>query len=180
MSGIRAGNFAHECIKGSWIRSGPYSVRHQLLITELVGKIYPSVAEKGFLIQGPVVLEIDSENVFLPDLLFLRKEEAHRIEPYKIYGKANWVCEVLISETAYFDLKWKVQVYEATGVEEYWIIDPYDLETIGYQLVKGRFQKHFHGKGKLESDFLALSIVFGTVFSELSQEERGKNDENGI
>jgi len=65
-------------------------------------------------------------------------------------------------------------------VEEYWIIDPYDLETIGYQLVNGRFQKHFHGKGKLESDFLALSIVFGTVFSELSQEESGKNDENGI
>lgn len=60
------------------------------------------------------------------------------------------MIEILFPSTAEFDLNHKKDVYERSGVSEYWIVDPKDASTHGYYLDHGKYVPFYESKSKLE------------------------------
>jgi Uma2 family endonuclease len=57
-------------------------------------------------------------------MVFVPREELHRIGEQSIDGPPALVVEILSPTNAYYDLVHKKDVYESSGVKEYWIVDP--------------------------------------------------------
>ena len=56
-----------------------------------------------------------------------------------VHGAPDLVVEILSPSTAARDKGYKKDVYEASGVREYWIVNPMDRSVEVYLLVNGRF-----------------------------------------
>lgn len=54
----------------------------------------------------------------------------------------------------------KKEVYERSGVAEYWIVDSMDKSTIGHRIENGKYQSTYKGKNKLELNNPKLKIKF--------------------
>ena len=67
-----------------------------------------------------------------PDLLFIEKSRYFIIQEKRIVGAPDLVVEVISPSTAYIDLKYKKDLYENSGVKEYWIVDPQDYSIEVY------------------------------------------------
>ncbi len=57
-------------------------------------------------------------------------------------------------------MKKKFQVYERYGVQEYFIVDPEDIEVEGYRSSGGRLHEFLREKGKLVFQVLNGTLVF--------------------
>jgi Uma2 family endonuclease len=78
-----------------------------------------------------------------PDILFVKKENKHRFTRMFLEGPADFVVEIISPESITRDRKTKFAEYAASGVSEYWIVDPdkkkadfYVLEDSNYKRVK--------------------------------------------
>ena len=78
-----------------------------------------------------------THDVVQPDLLFVAREHADRVEHANVKGAPDLLVEVLSPTTRRVDERTKRDRYRATGVAEYWIVDP-ELETIKVHRWAGR------------------------------------------
>ena len=62
--------------------------------------------------------------MYQPDILFVAKHRLALLTEQQAEGAPDLVVEVLSPATGYYDLTKKRRVYEAAGVQEYWIVDP--------------------------------------------------------
>jgi Uma2 family endonuclease len=102
----------------------------------------------------------DDENVFQPDILFVSNERLHVIEEDGLYGAPDLVIEILSPSTAKYDLGEKKDVYERSGVKEYWIIDPATESVHGYFLTNGLFDEIANDKNIIRSRLLNTEFRF--------------------
>ena len=80
-------------------------------------------------------------NVFQPDLIVVKKENCDILKHGKaIYGVPDMVVEVLSKSTRKRDVTVKKDAYEANGVKEYWIVNPWEKSVAVYILRDGKFQ----------------------------------------
>ena len=103
-------------------------------------------------------------NLFSPDLVVITAENFGIMSKRNaIYGVPDMVVEVLSKSTRKIDLSLKKNSYEACGVKEYWIIDPWTKFVDVYLLREGRyfFDEQYHKYSEEEWD-------------ELSTEERAE------
>ncbi len=163
----KTGPYGYELIKGDLVEVKPTHVNHQLIITELVAQLHPlhQTHLKGTLIAGPIALYVSDDTVLLPDLVYLAPENKEALQGTVIMRKADWVCEVLTSETAMYDMEVKPQLYASIGVKEYWIIDPFTLEVEGYTFQNHKTKLHTQAKGIIDSDYLSCLVRIGISFS---------------
>jgi Uma2 family endonuclease len=82
------------------------------------------------------------------------------LRPDGVHGPPDVVVEILSPSTGYYDMKKKFQVYERSGVQEYFIVDPEDLEVVGYRNNRGKFNEFLREKGKITSAVLGGEILF--------------------
>jgi Uma2 family endonuclease len=80
--------------------------------------------ELGEVFYAPVDVHLSDEETYQPDILFISNDRLGIIGVVKIEGAPDLVIEILSPSTAYYDLRHKKQVYEESGVQEYWIVDP--------------------------------------------------------
>ena len=59
-----------------------------------------------------------------PDILFLAKENLHRLKPTFVDGAADLIIEIISPESRERDRVEKFGEYQIAGVREYWLIDP--------------------------------------------------------
>src|SRR5207248_2018052 len=71
-----------------------------------------------------------------PDILFVAKENAERIQTAHLDGPADLVVEIVSPDSSARDRGDKLVEYEAAGVREYWVIDPIRRDASFYQLAK--------------------------------------------
>jgi Uma2 family endonuclease len=136
-----------ELIDGvAWNMSPAPSSRHQSILVELCVQVAPHV--KGtrcrvFVAPFDVLLpetgsqrEDDVPNVVQPDLTGIC--DPSRITERGCFGAPDWVVEILSPWTLKKDLDAKFDLYERSGIREYWVIDPgsstihvYRLEASG-------------------------------------------------
>ena len=79
-------------------------------------------------------------NIFRPDLIVMTKENAGLINWNRgIHGVPDMVVEVLSRSTRVKDTTVKKNSYEACGVKEYWIVDPYMKVVDVFLLQDGKY-----------------------------------------
>ena len=117
-----------ELINGEAFDMSPSPrTRHQQIVLSLASKLVVHLNGKPcqpFSAPLDVFLvdDQDPDTVVQPDVLVVCDET--KIQENGIHGAPDFVAEILSDSTAYKDLGRKKELYERTGVREYWIINP--------------------------------------------------------
>ncbi len=105
------------------------------------------------------------ENVVQPDVIVVCDPE--KIERRGIRGAPDLVIEVLSPNTSKRDWNEKFNLYEKTGVKEYWIVDPLGRVIHQYVSKSNRFEliKMHEDKSTVESPSIeGLKVELSKIF----------------
>ena len=134
-----------ELIGGEIIVSPSPSAKHQKIAGDLFFKMRLFKETKK--IPGEIFYEIDvrlsNEDVVRPDIVYVSDES--KIGEW-IEGAPDLVVEILSPTSAMRDLVDKKDLYERSGVKEYWVVDPENEEMIVFYNEGGRFEVSCRGK----------------------------------
>lgn len=84
----------------------------------------------GWWIGTEVEIELEPDNVFLPDVAGWRRDRVpERPKGRPVRTRPDWVCEILSPSTAGRDAVKKLRAYHRASVPHYWILDP-ERETL--------------------------------------------------
>ena len=115
---------------------------HQILAARIF-KLIDSYLEQsnsgGICLFAPLDVQLDEENIFQPDLLYIAESRKAELIKDHIYGAPDLIVEILSPSTAYYDLRQKKDIYEKYGVKEYILIDPLQLNAEIYILEENHF-----------------------------------------
>ncbi|HZQ08770.1 MAG TPA: Uma2 family endonuclease [Anaerolineae bacterium] len=131
-----------ELIDGVMIMPSPASRIHENLFGFLYSLLRVFVEEHslGVVLGSRTAVELAIDQVYEPDILFIRQERSAINQEKGVFGAPDFVIEILSMSTAQHDRGTKLKAYERAGVREYWIIDPYGpAGTEFYQLQQGSF-----------------------------------------
>ena len=112
----------------------------------VIGRLYMLIDnyleenESGYVFSDNIDVRFPNGTLLKPDLcIVLEKNESIIDWLSGIYGVPDMVVEVLSKSTRKNDLTIKKDIYEAQGVREYWIIDPYMKAISVYLLRDGKY-----------------------------------------
>lgn len=130
-----------QLIDGEIIMSPSPVPKHQLVIMRLAARlqIFCEKNDAGLVLTAPQDVFFNEHEAYQPDILFISKKNKHIIHEDCIRGTPNLVVEVLSPSTAYYDLRHKKRVYEAYGVQEYWIVDTHEERVEIHSLQEGKY-----------------------------------------
>jgi Uma2 family endonuclease len=156
-----------QLIDGEAVISVPPIPKQQAIVVETIF-LFKTLAKTkgGSVYTSPIEVYLDNENIFEPDVLYIKPDSACKVEEKRLVGAPNLVVEVLSPSTAKFDRHQKYQAYEKHGVEEYWIIDPIH-ETLEVWIGKNtKFTRQgAYGKtDSFESQVLGETVEVKTLF----------------
>ncbi len=87
---------------------------------------------------------LTDDDRFIPDAMIVCNKSI--IKPDGIHGAPDLIVEVLSPSTAKNDRGYKKDLYEQSGVKEYWIVDPTVRSIEAYLLEDGKYSmKDFYG-----------------------------------
>jgi len=136
----------HEIIDGDHYVTPAPSTTHQTVSKRLQYQLYTQIelAGLGLVFNAPCDVQLTDHDIVQPDLIVVLKERARMITPTKINGVPDLVVEILSASMASHDTELKKQLYERTGVGEYWIADPENQKLDRYRLVDGVYHLEPH------------------------------------
>ncbi|HWR90187.1 MAG TPA: Uma2 family endonuclease, partial [Dissulfurispiraceae bacterium] len=118
-------------------------------------------------LSAPIDVYLSETNTLQPDIIFIAKERLFIIGEKKIEGAPDLVIEILSPANAYYDLRTKKDVYEQSGVREYWIVDPIQKGIEVYVNRESRFElaSSMRGKGEINSHILPdFTVILDRIF----------------
>lgn len=137
--GVRA-----EWVDGEVIMSPPASYAHQELVSFLssVLRVYVETQALGWIVTAPFQMRLTQiSRGREPDILFVRTDHRHLIQPTYLDGPADLAIEIISPESLLRDRGEKFAEYELAGVQEYWLLDPERKRADFYQLeADGRYR----------------------------------------
>jgi len=159
----------YELIAGQIIMGPPPTTFHQDILQFLAETLGVIVRKNrlGKVLTSPVNVYADDENVFQPDILFVRRENVAIIKMDGIHGAPDLVIEILSPSNAYFDLKTKKDAYQRMGVREYWIVDPMDRSIECFANSDRGYETFFLSKeGRVSSQVVPeFTVEIAAVFN---------------
>ncbi len=123
-----------EFINGEVVFHSPVTLMHSRASNLLyrILSIYVDKHQLGFVSHEKIMLDFRRNN-YEPDIAFWRKEVAKDFKPDQLlFPPPDFVVEVLSPSTEHIDKTVKFEDYAYHGVEEYWIIDPQNMEIEQY------------------------------------------------
>src|SRR5699024_8910535 len=140
-----------QLIKNKLIMSPSPLDIHQKILGLIFNRLFTFVEkhELGEVRVAPYDVHLDEQNIYQPDILFIAKENLHKIKENGLYGAPDLVIEILSPGTTEYDKKDKKEVYEHYGVKEYWIVDPKSKIADGLVWKEGKFETMAEEKGKI-------------------------------
>lgn len=150
----------YQLLNGELVMSPSPNRQHQKLIVELTRQMAQVCVDKniGEVYVAPCDVYLDDENVVQPDIFFFTNERLHLLSDRGAEGAPDLVIELLSPSNAYYDLRYKLDLYEKFGVQEYFIADPEDNTVMAYTLQDGRFKEQYREKGIIRSIVLQTEI----------------------
>ena len=144
-----------EIIKGKIFKMSPApSSKHQVVSRNLCGLLFNHLrGKKCQFYNAPydVILPVkgkdfmQSDRIVQPDILVVC--DPSKIREKGCFGAPDWIIEILSPHTTKKDIQDKFDLYEESGVQEYWIIEPknntvevFVLENDKYKRVKAYVQ----------------------------------------
>jgi len=151
-----------QLINNQLIMSPAPSDPHQKTVLKLGAGIFDFVEENnlGEVRIAPYDVYINNKNVYQPDIVFIAKENLHKIKKNGLHGAPDLVVEILSPETAKYDLTEKKKTYERFGVKEYWAVEPETKKVAFYKLVEDKFVEMESERGTIKSGLLQASFSF--------------------
>lgn len=155
-----------ELVDGEIIVNPPLDA-HQ----DVLGNIYLFLrqqAQGGVLRMAPTGVYFDDTNSFEPDIFWVSAENDHCFlgEDQRFWrGAPDLIVEVLSVSTTSKDRGIKFDIYEQSGVLEYWLVDPLARYVEVYNLHNGTFNR----TGLFEASQSFSSRVLGGTTVEVSQ-----------
>jgi len=116
-----------ELIDGVMIVSPPPLDTHeklQIFLLRLLGE-FVEIYQLGEVRGSRTAVELALDQVYEPDILFVKQERSLIIREEGIFGAPDLVIEILSASTAAYDRGTKLRAYEKAGVRELWLVDPY-------------------------------------------------------
>ncbi len=137
-----------EWVNGEVIMTSPASRTHQLigdfLLTVL--KTFAEFHNLGLVISPPFQMKL-THSGREPDLIFIAQAHLARLKETYLDGPADLVVEIISPESLERDRGTKFYEYEAEGIPEYWLIDPFRQTVEIYHLSQEKvYQPVFTGK----------------------------------
>ena len=150
-----------ELIQGKTVMMSPRpAVSHNAVISN-INRIFSNFlrGKRCRVFTDGVDVHLDEENTFVPDVMIVCDKD--KIHYDGIYGAPDLVVEVLSPSSVTRDRGIKKNVYEKSGVKEYWIADPLS-KTIEVYLLR---------EGRLELDY-AYIVFPEPEWARMTEEER--------
>ena len=148
--------WTYEIIDGVLYMAPPSAIAHQDASIELAARmrIYASEHELGKVLEAPCGVRLPDQPVPLqPDIFFVRKERLHIIGKNYVEGRPDLVVEILSPSNIQYDRDTKFNIYQQTGVPEYWLVD-YQARTVEIFTLTG---DGYHLAGKYKGQAVAAS-----------------------
>lgn len=151
-----------QLVNNQIIMSPAPSDPHQKVLDKIYRRLGDFVEENnlGGTRPAPYDVYLNRRNAYQPDIVFISTENLHKIKNNGLHGAPDLVIEILSPATWRIDKEDKKDEYERSGVKEYWMVDPMDKSTEGFQLVNGEFQLLPSEPGKLSFRLLNCTITF--------------------
>src|SRR6476469_2003287 len=136
----------HRCelIDGTLIVTPAPVLRHQLVVSELMGLLRLACPTDLRVLTAPADVVLADDTVVQPDVLVARR--AHLIGA-KLLARPLLAVEILSPSTRLFDLDLKRARYERAGVASYWAIDPEELWLRAWEPREGEYVEVAHVAG---------------------------------
>ncbi|MCA9137714.1 MAG: Uma2 family endonuclease [Planctomycetales bacterium] len=137
----------HEIIGGDHYMNPVPCTYHQYVSRRLQFQLYSKIelAELGCVIYAPVDVQLTESDIVQPDIVVVLKNN-RIITPTKVKGAPEHLIEILSPSTETNDKSLKRNLYERTGVGEYWIVDPFEQTITQLVLENGCYvQKEREG-----------------------------------
>jgi Uma2 family endonuclease len=146
--------YRHEIIDGVHYMNAAPSTYHQAVSRRLQYQLYSAIELKklGCVINAPVDVHLAEYDIVQPDLVVVL-ESNRIITPSKVKGTPDLLVEILSPSTRENDMVLKRKRYEAAGVPEYWIVDPFEHTLEQLILTKGSYVAREHG------DIVMLTVI---------------------
>ena len=127
-----------ELIDGKLVAMSPAVTNHNRIKRNI------STIFDVYLENHPCEVLPDGEAVYLSDTDFYYPDvivvcDPDKIQPDGVHGAPDLVVEVLSPSTARYDKGRKKNVYEMSGVREYWLVEPANKSVEQWLLKDGRF-----------------------------------------
>lgn len=133
-----------EWVDGEIVMTSPASAEHQDIRDFLLNvmALYVEGRQLGKLISAPFLIHLPARpSGREPDLSFIKTEHLDRLQPTYFAGPPDLVVEIISPESDARDRGDKFVEYEASGVPEYWLIDPLRRQITFYRIgPEGRYQ----------------------------------------
>ena len=115
----------YEIIDGELYLQASATPRHQEIVLNLLMHLHPYLRHhgNGEVFQARIDVLLSKHDIVEPDIIVIKSERASIVGEKNIQGAPNIVIEVLSEETRHVDEVKKRQLYERSGVEEYWIVE---------------------------------------------------------
>lgn len=130
----------HEIVDGRHVVNAAPSPRHQRALVQLTVALFRLVEStgRGKVYVSPIDVLLSPFDVLQPDLIVVLGANAGIVGERNAQGPPDLVVEILSPSTRRYDRKTKRARYDATGVAQYWIVDP-DARTVeDWRRVDGR------------------------------------------
>lgn len=152
-----------EVIENTLYMSPTPSTKHQRLITLLLTQIHKYVSDNslGEVFPAPLDVFLDEQsNAVQPDILFISKQNISILDDNgTVKGIPDFIIEILSPGSRKHDQVTKKNLYEKSGVKEYWIVDPDTRKATGFALKNNTYQLIREEEGNITSPLM------GTFFS---------------
>ena len=151
-----------QLINNQIIMSPAPSDSHQEVAGEIHAQLHLFVKKNklGKVRAAPYDVFLNRKNAYQPDILFIASENLHKIKENGLHGAPDLVIEILSPATWRMDKEDKKDEYERSGVKEYWLVDPTNKSSDGFQLLDGEFQSLPSEPGTIPLQLLRFTISF--------------------
>ena len=130
-----------ELSEGRLIITPSPTSQHQRILGKLHFLFYNYLLNNnlGEVVMSPMDVRLWEGKVRQPDIAFISNEHLNRITE-QLWGVPDLVVEILSEGTAKIDKEDKFQEYQRAGVQEYWIVDPFNQSIEVYTLKNGIYE----------------------------------------
>lgn len=150
----------YEYIDGEvYILASPKTT-HQMVLTELFGVFYKWFEGKPcrpFTAPYDITLHRTKDDIHIvqPDLMVICDLDEKRGEDDYYKGVPSLVVEILSESTRRKDMVKKLDLYLSCGIQEYWIVNPFNQEIVVYLFKDDNISDHkTYKKGEAAESFL--------------------------
>jgi Uma2 family endonuclease len=150
----------HEIIDGvHYMNSAPVP-QHQKISRHIQFQLFSAIELNGLgqVMDAPVDIQFSNHDVVQPDLVVVLTEN-RIITTTKVKGVPDLVVEILSPSTAQRDEGLKKELYEQSGVPEYWVVDPDEKSVRKYALTNQKYGEAVRCVDTVEFDGLPDIVV---------------------